>query len=166
MLYTIVDWFTPENQKQWNSYIEWRGITFERFDSIDGIMRPALFNCPDDDEWSFVVNENMMLHLMIDYDFALRKHKQIGNGELIGIRLDQHDVESKQFLGFDLIDGCFDISLLTNWGNDNNFINQSLSKNALINNYQVIKKIQNHLVKNFSSDGHVEGCQIVSVYKT
>lgn len=166
MLYTIVESFSTEDQKQWNSYIEWRGISFERFDSIDGIMRLALFDCPADDEWSFVVNENMMIHLIIDYNFALHKLKQIGNGELLGIRLEQHDVESNNFLGFDLIDGCFDISLLTNWGNDNDLINQSLSKNALINNYQVIKKIQNHLIKHHSKDGHVEGCQIVSVYKT
>lgn len=166
MLYTIVESFTPANEEHWNSYIKWRGIAFEKFDSIDGMVRCSLFDCPNDDEWSYVVNKDHMLHLIKDYKFAQQKHKELGEGELLSVNFNKHDVNDINFLGFDLIDGCYDISLLTNWGNDNEIINQALSQNALITDFKVVKSIQKHLIENYSNDGHVGGCQIVYIYKT
>ncbi len=42
MLFTIVEPFSASDGEKWEIYCEWRGMKFERFDSIDGILRPNL----------------------------------------------------------------------------------------------------------------------------
>lgn len=164
MLYTILESFSP-GCKEWNSYIKWRGINFKSFDSIDGMLRETLFDTPQtDEEWAYVVNESCMIHLIIDFQFALKKLNELGKGELIGLKLDNHDENSPNFLGFDLIDGHYHVSLLTNWGNDIEIINQSLQDNALVKDFGIITKIYNHVKSSHPNDGHVRGCKIISVY--
>ncbi len=73
MLYMIVESFSPKS-KGWNSYIKWRGINFKSFCSIDGMLRETLYDTPKTNEdWSFVVYESCMIHLITDYQFAIKK---------------------------------------------------------------------------------------------
>jgi hypothetical protein len=44
MLYSIVESFSPLSGDAWDKYCNWRGLRFERFDSIDGLLRPSLFD--------------------------------------------------------------------------------------------------------------------------
>ena len=76
MLYTIVEPFGPESGESWSAYIRWRGIPFSRFDSIDGILRPNLFTDPRDEDWQYIVNENFMLHLITDQDYAEKNNNK------------------------------------------------------------------------------------------
>lgn len=165
MLFTIVEPFSPADGEKWTNYCDWRGIQFERFDSIDGILRPNLFESPEDDDWNHIVNENFMLHLITDLQHAERKLKEIGKGELVALRFEDHDTSDAEFLGFDIIDGYCDVSLLTNWGNDLDFINHSLATNALVPDMKTVQLIHGRLRDEFGEDGHVEGCRIISVYK-
>jgi hypothetical protein len=163
MYFTIVENFSP-SAESWKDYCAWRGIEFERFDSIDGILRPSLFTTPEGEDWNYVVQEDFRLHLITDLDYARRKRSMIGSGDLVGIRFDRPSNTDSRFLGFDLIDGYFDISLLTNFGNDINLINQLISVNALVLNRRDIEQIQEHLLSEFPDDPHVKRCQIVSIY--
>lgn len=166
MLFTIIESFSPKDGDRWISYCKWRGLTFTNFDSIDGILRPTLFNAPTTDEdWNYVVNEDFKLHLITDYDYAVEKHDEIGKGDLVGLKFDEHDESDSCFLGFDLIDRYCDVSLLTNWGNDVEIINRSLSASGLVLNRQSIEEIQEELLRTSGDDAHVEGCQIVSIYR-
>lgn len=166
MLYTIVEAFSPGDGESWSSYCDWRGIALERFDSIDRIMRPALFNGPaTEEDWSHVVNADCMVHLMTDLEYAVGKQREIGSGDLVGVRLEDHDEKDERFAGYDLIDGSWAISLLTNWGNDNERISRSLSPCALISDYQTIGAIRDHLLATAGEDGHVCGCRIISIYR-
>jgi len=164
MLFTIVEPFSPANGEKWTTYCEWKGINFERFDSVDGILRPNLFDTPDDEDWSHIVNENFMLHLITDYPYAQEKHAQIGQGDLVGLSYDYHDVSDAGFLGFDIVDGYWDVSLLTNWGNDVESINRSIASNALVPDEGAVEEIYKELKQNWGDDSHVEACRIVSVY--
>lgn len=164
MLYTIVEPFSPVDGARWTSYCEWRGLAFERFDSIDGILRPNLFKTPHDSDWEHIVNEDNMLHFITDLSYATHKHAQIGNGELVGVRFDDHDIADPGFLGFDIIDGYCDISLLTNWGNDMAIINRALAPNALLRDIKTAEEIFAALQTTCADDSHVPDSRIVSVY--
>lgn len=166
MLYTIVEPFSVADGQKWASYCEWRGLTFERFDSIDGILRPNLFDTPEDSDWEHIVNENFMLHLITDFSHAMHKHAQIGRGDIVGLRFENHDAEDEGFLGFDIIDGYCDVSLLTNWGNDVEIINNSVAPNALILDLTAAQDILHTLQNDWGDDPHVKGCRIVSIYQT
>ncbi|WP_299493749.1 hypothetical protein [Acaryochloris sp. IP29b_bin.137] len=165
MLFTIVDSFSPDDGDAWTSYCQWRGVAFTRFDSIDGLLRPRLFEDPEGEDWHHIVNEDFKLHLITDYDYAVHKHSEMGQGDLVGVKFSKHDPCDPRFLGFDLIDGYCDISLLTNWGNDVDLINCSLSSNALVLSYQKVEAIQQELLLTSRADPHVAGCQIVSIYR-
>ncbi len=164
-LFTIIKPFSPADGEKWNNYCQWRGMEFERFDSIDGILRPNLFEEPENEDWEHIVNENFMLHLITSLPHARHKHRQIGKGDMVGLKFEDHDTACGEFLGFDIIDGYCNVSLLTNFGNDLEFINRSLATNALLTNEDTTREIHRRLEKEFSDDSHVKGCRIVSIYK-
>ena len=164
MLFIIIAPFSPADGERWTRYCEWRGLNFERFDSIDGMLRPNLFETPEDSDWEHIVNESYMLHLITNLSHARRKHALIGKGDLVGLRFDDHETDHEGFLGFDIIDGYCDVSLLTNWGNESEFINRGLAPNALLPDLKTTREIFDRLRSDFGDDPHVEGCQIVSVY--
>ncbi len=165
MLFTIIGSFSPQDGDPWTAYCAWRGLDFEKFESIDGILRPSLLGEPQGEDWNHIVQEDFMLRFITDYDYARSKHQEIGTGDLVGVKFSNHDPADDRFLGFDLIDGdCF-VSLLTNWGNDIGNINRALSPSALIPSLPVIENIQAELLRSFGNDPHVEGCRIVSIYR-
>jgi hypothetical protein len=164
MLYSIIEAFSPSNGDAWDKYCDWRGLRFERFDSIDGLLRPSLFDPKTPDYWRHVYQGDSAFQYLTDKQYAEQKHRDIGQGDLVGLRLIDHDKQHRSFLGFDLLDGYFSVSLLTNWGNDVTFINQALGSNALVSNLQAISSIQTQLFDQHGEDNHVEDCHIVSLY--
>ena len=62
-----------------------------------------------------------------------------------------------------LIDGDFDVSLLTNWGNDVDVMNRALGPTALVRSFCGIRRIHAQLVDSCGGDAHVEGSRIVSI---
>jgi hypothetical protein len=164
MLYTLIEPFSPNDGDRWTSYCAWRGLKFARFDSIDGILRPSLFKEPNDEDWSHIVNESFMLHYFHDRKYAELKRRQIGRGDLVGVEFQDHDESAVGFLGYDLLDGCNDVSLLTNWGNDIAVVNRSLGRTGLIRSRGAVEKVKAELMMSYAEDGHVKGCKVVSIY--
>jgi len=166
MLYSIVENFSPADGERWSSYCAWRGIQFERFDSIDGILRPSLCNQPEAEDWDYIVNQDFMLHFFLNLNYARIKREKIGKGVIVAISFEDHVESNPNFLGYDLIDRYNDISLLTNWGNDINIINEAISKTGLIRSRTIIEGIQREIFRLYKDDPHVEDCKILSIYKT
>ncbi len=164
MLYTLIESFSPADGDKWTSYCAWRGIAFERFDSIDGINRPLLFYPEAGEDWAHVVAETDLFRFMTDLDFALRKQREAGRGDVVGVKLADHDETDPGFLGYDLIDGYCDVSLLTNFGCEEDKVGALLSPSALVMSLEVIQSIQAELLRTTPADDHVEGCRIVSIY--
>ena len=165
MLYTIIEKFGPEDDEKWTNYCQWRNKDFKKFDSIDGMLRQNLFDDPEGEDWDNIVNENFMLHLITNHKYACKKLNQIGTGEIIGIEIDKHNENDALFLGYDIIDGYWDVSLLTNWGNDNEMINRLIGSNGLISNISDATRIHNHLLNDYGDDSHVDDSKIISIYK-
>ena len=42
-------------------------MKFERFDFIDEMFCPNLFQTPEDEDWAHIVNEDFMLHLITNF---------------------------------------------------------------------------------------------------
>jgi hypothetical protein len=164
MIFTVVESFSPKNGERWASYCTWRGIVFDRFDSIDRILRPSLFSPKDEADWSHVVNEGFMTDFITDRSFAIEKRRLAGKGDIVGVTFENHDEGDSQFLGYDLIDGCCSVSLFTNWGNDNEMINRSLAANGLVRSFSLASSIRDELVKTEGGDGHVSGCRVIAIY--
>jgi hypothetical protein len=148
MLFTIVEDFGKTLGESWSSYLEWRGVSLERFDSLDGMLRPSLFTPETVEDWGHVV--------------AARKvHFSLGTGVIVGFSYSDHEEINERFLGYDIIDGWCDVSLLTNRGNDFEIVNQ-----ALVPTLSQIENIHRHLLANHGDDNPVMGCRIISVYST
>jgi hypothetical protein len=164
MLYTLIEPFSPNDGARWTNYCAWRGLEFERFDSVDGALRPSLFLEPTGEDWSHIVNESFMLHYFVDRQYAELKRREIGRGDLVGLEFHAHDESATGFLGYDLIDCYNDISLLTNWGNDVGIVNRSISGTGLIRERALIEEVKSELLLSYGADSHVQGCKIVSIY--
>ena len=130
------------------------------------MLRPALFNGPENDnEWDYVLQEHFMLQFIKEHSFAVTKIKEIGKGIIVGVKCEKHDATSDDFLGYELLDSYYDVSLLTNWGNDHSLINESISENGLVKSFETIQRIKNDLVSNYSEDAHAQKPNIISIYK-
>lgn len=170
MFYAIREPFSPADGGKWDDYCEWRGIEFESFESIDGLLRPNLFELETDEDWGLLAKESysdstVLTPFISDLESAQRKRAEIGRGDVVGLEFDGHDTTNPDFLGFDLIEGDGSISLLTNFGNDFNFINRALTSNALAPDLETVAEIRLALLNSLPKDPHVKDCRIVSVYR-
>jgi len=166
MLYVIVEPFGPGNGQKWKDYLTWRDLPFERFDSVDGILRPTVYGSPETEEdWQHAPDGDFSLHLVTDLAFARRKREELGRGEVVGLCFEAHEETHPGFLGFDILDGNNAISLLTNFGNDLAYVNEAVSPNGLIRSRERAEAVHRQIKREFPTDAHVEGSRLVSVYR-
>ncbi|WP_154650817.1 hypothetical protein [Reinekea blandensis] len=168
MYYKVVKKFGLDFGSDWSSYKEWRNFEFSSFESVDALLRPDLFEPKSDEDWDNCVNEDYKLNLITNLEYAAKVHSRFKNSDLVGveIELETPPKETTELLGFDILDEYCQVSLLTNWGNNNDVIDTSLCKNGLIGDFSEALKIRNYLRKDFKEDGHAEFCGIWAIYTT
>ena len=135
------------------------------FDSIDGILRPDLFNPKSQEDWENCVNADFKLYLITNSNYAKRIVCWYHNANIVGVETELDVVyETKEvLLGYDIIDGS--ISVLTNWGADKEgLINPYLMPNGLIGDLAQALYILNSLRKKFPNDLHVIESEVWAVY--
>lgn len=167
MYYKIVERFGPENREKWQNYLKWRGLTLVSFDSVDGILRPDLFQPESEEDWRNCVNEDNKLSLITNLDYAKRISNRYENPVLIGVEIELEEgyVPKDSFLGFDIIDSYCDVSLVTNWGTDEEgLINSFVLPNGLIGDLGRAFQIRNLLRNDFAEDPHAENCEVWAVF--
>ena len=118
MYFKILEKFGPESGERWTEYLDWRKIALIKFDSVDGMMRPDLFEPRTHDDWRNCVNEDYKLNLITNVEYAAEVASKNPNSDIVGvdIELDHAPSNIDGLLGFDIIDGYCSTSLLTNWG--------------------------------------------------
>ena len=168
MLFKVVEKFGPCSGESWASYIAWRKFEFSSFDSIDGMLRPDLFAPETEEDWSNCVNANFKLNLITNLNYAQIVLAKYENARLVGV-IPELDIEpelSSCLLGYDIIDGYCDVSLLTNWGVDDiEFINRKIQPNGLVGSFSTALELRNYLREEYAEDGHAEYCAIWAVYR-
>ena len=169
MYYKIVENFGPENGEKWKGYLQWRGLSLTKFDSVDGILRPDLFAPESKEDWQHCVNKDFKINMITDLDYAKIVLKRYNNSALVGveIELEKGYVSKAGLLGYDIIDGYRDVSLVTNWGTDGEgIINNHVMLNGLIRDADQAFKIRDRLRDDYSGDPHAEACGVWAIYET
>ena len=171
MKYLIINKFGPGSEN-WESFAKWARLqNCQEYYSIDGLSREKLFQPESDEDWENCINEDSKIPIITDLDFAKKVIAKFSNAEIIGVI--ENPKSSKEIIptnhilmGYDIIDGYCDISLLTNWGGkDGGIKNLNLNKFALIDNLDYAYHLRDMLHKDFSEDSHAEDCEVWAVYK-
>jgi|TARA_B100001105_G_C22390006_1_gene443907 hypothetical protein len=165
MYYKIIEKFSPSDEERWQNYLNWRQLDLTCFDSIDGILKPDLFNPKSQEDWANCVNEDFKLHLITNLNYARKILQRYHNANIVGVETELDEVyESEEgLLEYDIIDGS--ISVLTNWGTDTkNLINPHLMPNGLIGDLTQAFRIRNLLRQKFPDDSHVKESEVWAVY--
>jgi len=168
MYYKIVDSFGPQDGDRWQRYLEWRGLNLTGFDSVDGILRPDLFEPKSEEDWRNCVNEDYKLSLITNLDYARKILNRYDNPVLVGVEmeLEGRSLPKNGLLGFDIIDGYCDVSLVTNWGTDEDgLINRYIMSNGLVGDLRHALQVRDLLRKEFYEDSHAQNCEVWAVYR-
>ena len=167
MYYIIIEKFGKENVNKWKSYLRWRNVEFEKFDSIDKTLSPSLFTPTEAKDWEYCINDDFYLDLITDFAYAQQILYRYKNAKIVGVEVIDNEekyIEKNNFLGYDILDQKREISLITNWGNDIEVINKYLGQNGLIKSLSETKEVRSFLEKNYTLDPHVIKSSIWAIY--
>jgi hypothetical protein len=168
MYYKVVERFGPQDGERWQSYLAWRGLGLDRFDSVDAILRPDLFVPQSAQDWDNCVNADDKLSLITDREYAIQVADRYDNAVLLGveIELDEGHVPQDGLLGFDIIDEYCNVSLVTNWGTEGGSVidDSQIMSNGLIRDFGQALQIRDLLRGRFPEDPHAGNCEVWAVY--
>jgi len=171
MKYIIIKKFGPDDDR-WQNYAQWAGLqNCQEYYSIDGMNSESLFKPESAEDWDNCINEDFKTHIITNLIFAKKIIFNFSNGEIIGVIENPKSSNEKippnhTLLGYDIIDGYKDISLLTNWGGkDGGIKNLKLNKYALIDNLGYAYDLKDMLHRDFSEDSHAAGCEVWAIYR-
>ncbi len=168
MYYKVVESFGPETGDKWQRYLEWRGLKLTGFESVDGILRPDLFEPQTKDDWQNCVNVDFKLGLITSLAYARTFLARYENATLVGveIELEAGYVPKDGLLGFDIIDAYCDVSLITNWGTEEeDDFSEHVMPNGLIGDLTRALQIRNSLREKFPEDSHAQSCEVWAIYR-
>ncbi|MCF6285370.1 MAG: hypothetical protein L3K26_09300 [Candidatus Hydrogenedentes bacterium] len=165
MYYKIVEQFAPQNGEIWLGYLRWRGLNLNRFDSLDGILRPDLFVPKSRMDWDNCVNEDFKLSLITNLGFAQATLGRFDDPFLLGVEIELNEGHAPKdgLLGFDIMERECHVSLVTNCGRDD-LIDDHVMPNGLIGDLQRVLLIRDSLRKGSFADAHAEHGEVWAVY--
>jgi len=171
MKYIIIKKFGPGSQG-WEDYAKWNGLEHcEEYCSIDAINRKKLFSPESPEDWENSVDQDFGIHMITNLEFAKRILSKFPDGDIVAIIKDPKNHTKKipqnhTLMGYDIIDGFNDTSLITNWGGVKDGIKDlKLSKRALLDDIKYAYSLRDLLHKDFADDSHAENCEVWAVYK-
>jgi len=167
MYYKIVEKFGPESGDSWSKYIAWRGLELSRFDSVDGILRRDLFIPETEEDWCNCLAEKNLPVLINNIDYANTVKNKYPGSELLGVEINiENDYVGKSDLfGYEVIDSDWDVSMLTNWGTDEEgLFSKYIESNGLIASTHTALKVRDNLRELFPEDGHACECSVWAIY--
>ena len=151
---------------EWRKYCLWRNFDFRAFDSLDSTIHNSLFEILDDDDWKYAVTtDNFLTDIVNNFDFAKTYCERCGSNEILNFDFVENEDSSKQVIGYDILDGAFHYSLLTNFGNDIAIVNGCLGNNGLIRDKAQIIGVHRWFMDNMGNDHHVIGSRTFAVYE-
>ena len=163
--------FTPANGA-WEHYIEWSGLTqLVELVSLDGILCPTLLREIKEDYWPYIVNEDLMLHYFVDFDFLMRQVAEIERKNVLCVIRNPTErpaaplVAPFEFLGYDLVDVEGDVSALTNCGGfPDVFANSELSRVGLLPEFERAVEVQ-RLLRSVHPEEHHADCHLWAIFR-
>lgn len=152
--------------EEWRSYCQWRERDFTSFDSLDSTLRNSRIDVEDEEFWNYCVSSSRYLTDVVnDFGYAQRFAQRCDADEILMFDFLDSEDASRQVIGYDLLDGGFRYSLLTNFGNDFTIVNDSLGPNGLIPDKEKAREIHGWFMENMPDDPHVIGSRVFAVYE-
>lgn len=164
--------FTPAKGDYWDKYIEWSGLKqLGEVVSLDTLLCPTLLPNIEEEYWPHIVNENFMLHFFTDFDFLWTKVADIEPKNVLCVFRnpsglpDAPSFADFRFLGYDLVDGQFSMSALTNCGGfPDVFDNSELSNVGLLADFHRAVQVQQELRSRHPGESHTD-CHLWAVFR-
>jgi len=151
---------------EWQNYLAWRKMPFTSFESADSSLNQFNFVPLENDDWKHIVTiENFLTDLVTDLDHAMWYAKKHDFDTLIELDFVEQEDPQRNKLGYDILDGDYSYSLLTNFGNDIEIVNENLSRNALVPDKNAALKVHEWFLENMPTDPHVQGSRIFTIYR-
>jgi hypothetical protein len=164
MYFSVIQSFGPQEGERWERYCAWRGLGFTAFESIDAIMCPSRFSPKTAADWQHAVCEDFKTHLIADEAYARTILERSPGCRLVAVGSPGEPC-GHRFCGYDVIDGWWEVSLLSNWGNDMEMVNRNLGANGLISSLPVVTAVHRWIMEHCGKDSHAAGSRIVSVHE-
>ena len=171
MPYKVVRQFGPQNGTAWTRYLEWSKLNqITDFCSLDSILNNSVFTPSTAKDWDNCVNEDFKTDLITNLEFALHVQRNALQSRIFGVTIDPRSAPSHehfdQFLGYDIIDGYCDVSLLTNCGGfPDVFSNDLINQFGLIGDITIAYEVRDNLRNKYSTDSHAKACEVWAVYR-
>jgi hypothetical protein len=164
-LYKICKAIDLSSQK-WRDYCAWRGRDFTSFDSLDSPLRNSSIDTEDQEFWNyFLSSESYLSDIVTDFDYAKRYAQRCGADEILIFDFSDRKDTSRHVVGYEILDGAFRYSLLTNFGNDIAIVNDSLGPNGLIQDEAKAREVHAWFKTHMPEDPHVIGSKVFAVYE-
>jgi hypothetical protein len=171
MKYIIVKKFGPQSEG-WQDYAKWNRLEHcSEYCSIDAINRNKLFNPETPEDWKNCVDQDFGIHMITNLEFAKKILPNFDNADIVGVIKNPKTHKQKipanhELMGYDIIDGFNDTSLITNWGGLSDGIEDlKLNQAALVEDMAYAYDLRDMLHKNFADDSHAENCEVWAIYK-
>lgn len=153
------------SSQEWRDYCLWRKREFMSFDSLDSTIRNSMFSVEEDEDWNYIVSSNYYwTDVVNDFAFAQRYARRCGADEILMFDFADNVETSLHITGYDILDGGFRYSLLTNFGYDNAIVDDCLGPNGLIHNRDKALEVHRWFLDNMPEDSHVIGSRLFAVY--
>ena len=170
MFYKVVKQFKKEDDiEQWQAYINFSGLgQIEAFCSLDGMHNHSLFTPESVEDWHNCVNEDYKIEMITNLDYAIVVAERYPGARLFGLIIDPRQADMPkdgQLLGYDIMDGDYSISLLTNCGGfPDLFDNSRINRFGLLDEVAEAYAIRDHLRVAYADDPHAGACAVIAVF--
>ena len=167
MLFKVCSQKIDLNSDEWKNYLNWRNYKFTSFDSLDSNLRNSCYSPSEQDEFdsTFILDDHLTDITTSKIGALNHLNAHYPDGEILMFDFAYNMELPFKVLGYDILDGWYRYSLLTNYGNDIEYVNKYLSDNGLVKSINHIKIIHDRINQQFPNDGHTNGSDIFRVYK-
>lgn len=177
-LYTARGTFDQNNNgngMSWASYIEWsKLIRLTELISLDGMLNEILIE-PDRNnanDWNFIHTFNQYeTGFFTTMEYVLNRLKAPNKFHLLTVVIEPDydcrniNVDSFNFIVYDLLDQSFGISALTNCGGfDETFLPTDLNDKGLIDDFSTAYDINRRLLQNNPNEFHAD-TNVIAVWR-
>jgi len=170
VLYTAKAKFDKSSETDpmaWEKYVEWSRLSqLIELISLDGMLNKRLIE-PDrneEKEWDYIVIDNMYeTGFFTTLDYVLKRMMGKEKYNLLAVIINPAtdcrliEIDSFEFIGYDLLDKYYDISALCNCGGfDETFRPEELNRFGLIEDFDRAMEIRENLLANNPEEDHAD----------
>jgi len=165
--------FSPQSGESWRKFIDFSGLNqLTELISFDICLCPDAIEELTDEDWKYNVDEDYVCFFFRDLEYLLKRVASRSDINILAaVRNPGEDCrdcfedDRFEFMGYDVVDTCANISALTDHGGFKKaFRNEELSEVGLTPSFERAYEIQHLLRKLYPKDPH-SNCDVWAIWK-